>query len=114
MDFLLSGITKSLSIPIIVPKPSHFVHAPCGLLKLKNCTVGSLNTIPSLSKRLLNCLVSPPNTSTTQSPSDSIKQVCTESANLPFRFLSFFNTILSTTIFISTSFFTADSSSRMF
>ena len=31
-DFDLSGITRSSSIPIILPKPSHDLHAPTGLL----------------------------------------------------------------------------------
>ena len=52
MDKLLSGITKSSSMPITLPKPSQFLQAPNGLLKLKKCEDGSEKIIPSISNLL--------------------------------------------------------------
>ena len=44
---VLLGITKSLSIPIVEPKPSHFGQAPCGVLNVNNDGEGSSKSIPS-------------------------------------------------------------------
>src|SRR5690606_2782224 len=77
---LLSGITKSGSIPSTLPKPSQVWQAPYGLLKLKKLTEGSSNTIPSSSKRSENTRSSPSPNFTRHSPCPSKKAVCTESA----------------------------------
>src|SRR5215467_15610424 len=50
---LLSGITRSESIPKTWLNPSQVGQAPNGLLKLKRFGVGSSNCIPSNSNRLL-------------------------------------------------------------
>jgi len=50
------GITSLSSIPTISPYPSHFLHAPLGLLKLKKLTEGCVNLIPSSSKFVLKYL----------------------------------------------------------
>jgi len=51
------GITSSESIPVTFPNPSHFLHAPKGLLKEKKSKLGSSNRISSFIKRLLNFLI---------------------------------------------------------
>ena len=43
-------MTNSSSIPIVSPKPSQFLHAPNGLLKLNKWIEGSINLSPSISK----------------------------------------------------------------
>ena len=54
IDKFLFGTTRSKSIPIISPYPWQVLHAPYGLLKLKNCSLGSEKKIPSLSKLFEN------------------------------------------------------------
>lgn len=68
MVLLLSGITKSSSMPITLPYPSHRGHAPSGLLKLKRCSEGCSNWMPSASKRDENS-VAPLSVMTVQIPS---------------------------------------------
>ena len=77
--FLL-GITKSWSIPRMVPKPSHLLQAPYGELKLNNCGDGISKAIPSNSNLLLNTFLVLPGTSITHSPSLSENASETESA----------------------------------
>ena len=87
-DLLLSGTTRSSSIPIILPNPSQTGQAPRGLLKLNIISVGSSNTIPSASNLRENSFVWVPfgsKTFTTQVPCPSKKAVSTESAR---RFLN--------------------------
>ena len=76
---LLSGITRSGSMPNIVPKPSHRLQAPYGLLKLKKLTVGRSNKIPSSSNLSEKTICLSP-TETVQMPSPSNKAVWAESA----------------------------------
>ena len=57
--FDLSGITRSSSIPTTFPYPSHFGHAPIGLLNENRWSVGLSNSMPSSSKRVEKDLVLP-------------------------------------------------------
>ncbi len=76
---LLSGITRSGSMPRICEKPSQTGHAPKGLLKENRLGTGSSNTIPSSSNRSLNNNFFFPSTSSSNEPSPSKKAVLTES-----------------------------------
>ncbi len=78
----MSGITKSGSIPSILPKPSQVGHAPIGLLKVKKLTDGSVNNISSSTNLFEKILLETSflNTLTTQVPSPSTKADSTDSA----------------------------------
>ena len=81
-DRLLSGITKSGSMPKTEPNPSQRLQAPYGLLKVKRLTDGDSKRIPSnsnLSEKVLILFPDSNNIFISQTPSPSIKPVCIES-----------------------------------
>ena len=83
----LSGTTRSSLMPITLPRPPHTGQAPRGLLKLNIYSSGSLNVIPSASKRLLNSRIStaPASRTTYIFPLPSEKQVDMEDRSLVLR-----------------------------
>ena len=84
----LSGMTRSSLIPMTLPSPPQTGQAPRGLLKLNIYSSGSLNVIPSASKRLLNSRISgraPASRTTYIFPRPSEKQADMEESSLVLR-----------------------------